>query len=354
MASLRKLGVLVAIPIKGRRLLNRSGGKQSPYVQLKLGANEKKRTKASLIASVEPEWDQEAYVFQGVLDIHVSVFDEGKKHELIGEGTLLLHEVIDKGELDVWFPIKYKNAPAGEIYFELTFYALAPPPNVGPGRSPAPQMHLQHPPLRYAQPGYMPAGRPLPHTTMVGHPVGPPAPFPGNTYQHPTGYPNSNIPSQPRPQPPQPQPQPQPQPRPYPIPQQHPFIPTHSPATPPTQLGMNSTFRPKTQYNSRPQQAPVPAQIRPFPNIPNGNGPYNNMPPAQYPISPLSPQHPPGGVHMPLPRPTGPTTPVNNNHGRSAGPNPAYGRRPPPMTQVSSGSPVTPLVQYNYTLGSFP
>jgi hypothetical protein len=30
----------------------------------------------------------------------VSVFDEGKKNELIGEGTLLLHEVIDKGELD--------------------------------------------------------------------------------------------------------------------------------------------------------------------------------------------------------------------------------------------------------------
>lgn len=55
----RKLGVLVAIPIKGRKLVNRSGGKQSPYIQLKLG-DAKKRTKASLIASVEPEWDQEA------------------------------------------------------------------------------------------------------------------------------------------------------------------------------------------------------------------------------------------------------------------------------------------------------
>lgn len=39
-------------------------------------------------------------VFQGALDMGVSVFDEGKKNELIGEGTLLLHEVIDKGELD--------------------------------------------------------------------------------------------------------------------------------------------------------------------------------------------------------------------------------------------------------------
>lgn len=53
------LGTLVAIPIKGRKLLNRSGGKQSPYVQLKLG-EQKKRTKASLISSADPEWDQEA------------------------------------------------------------------------------------------------------------------------------------------------------------------------------------------------------------------------------------------------------------------------------------------------------
>jgi topoisomerase IA-like protein len=57
--SQRKLGVLVAIPIKGRKLVNKSGGKQSPYVQLRLG-DQNKRTRASLIAAAEPEWDQEA------------------------------------------------------------------------------------------------------------------------------------------------------------------------------------------------------------------------------------------------------------------------------------------------------
>ncbi|KAF9321450.1 hypothetical protein BGZ91_004531, partial [Linnemannia elongata] len=101
----QKIGVLVAIPIKGRKLVNRTGGKQSPYVQLKLG-EQKKRTRASLIASVEPEWDQEASpsvrldVFQDQLDMKVSIFDEGKKGELVGDGVLLLNEVIDKGELD--------------------------------------------------------------------------------------------------------------------------------------------------------------------------------------------------------------------------------------------------------------
>ncbi|KAF9936469.1 hypothetical protein BGZ67_002370 [Mortierella alpina] len=119
MAASRKLGVLVAIPIKGRKLINKTGRKQSPYVQLKLG-DQKKRTKASLIASVEPEWDQEARA----LDMYVAVYDEGRKNDLIGDGILLLHEVVDKGELDVWFPIKCKGAPAGDIYFELTFYAV--------------------------------------------------------------------------------------------------------------------------------------------------------------------------------------------------------------------------------------
>lgn len=39
-------------------------------------------------------------MFQDQLDMKVSVFDEGKKGELVGDGVLLLNEVIDKGELD--------------------------------------------------------------------------------------------------------------------------------------------------------------------------------------------------------------------------------------------------------------
>ncbi|KAF8925103.1 hypothetical protein BGZ47_003476 [Haplosporangium gracile] len=218
----QKIGVLVAIPIKGRKLVNRTGGKQSPYVQLKLG-EQKKRTRASLIASIEPEWDQEASpfnplysfplsllshvfvakdcvrldVFQDQLDMKVSIFDEGKKGELVGDGVLLLNEVIDKGELDVWFPIKFNGTAAGDIYFELTFYAVAPPPAAGstpPLATPQTQIHT---PLRYNQPGFQggaPGIHPLPHTPPVsgfgspaiGHLGGPPAPFAGNMY-HPPG-----------------------------------------------------------------------------------------------------------------------------------------------------------------------
>ncbi|KAF8939187.1 hypothetical protein BGZ58_010443 [Dissophora ornata] len=386
-SSPRKLGVLVAIPIKGRKLLNKSGRKQSPYVQLRL-SDQKKRTKASLIASNEPEWDQEAGlppffslpsvrldVFQGNLDMHVAVFDEGKKNELIGEGTLLLHEVIDKGELDVWFPIKSKGASAGDVYFELTFYAIAPPPAAGGRGVPAPHAQVQHPMIRHTQPGFVPVGRPLPNgplPTMYGVAPGPPAPFPGNTYHPPVGYGNVNNA------------------RPYPIPQQQrqhsyplqqPPITTVPPyGAPPNGPGCNpsfgaggtSPFRPKTQYNASPQAGvsrpasgghpnhmphPVPAGHR------NSNfGVQNNNPAAVG--FPMTQHSPPGnqrpGVQMPIPRPGG--HPNNNTQGygqtfNNGRPNQFPNnnqpdRRPPPGSQ---GVPiVTPFVQYNYSMGSFP
>lgn len=39
-------------------------------------------------------------MFQGQLGMQVCVYNEGKQNELIGDGVLLLNEVIDKGELD--------------------------------------------------------------------------------------------------------------------------------------------------------------------------------------------------------------------------------------------------------------
>ncbi|KAK5809247.1 hypothetical protein F5H01DRAFT_416176 [Linnemannia elongata] len=362
MATPRKLGVLVAIPIKGRKLVNRSKGKQSPYVQLTL-SGQKKRTKASLIASVEPEWDQEVRldVFQGALDMGVSVFDEGKKNELIGEGTLLLHEVIDKGELDVWFPIKHKGVVAGDIYFELTFYAVAPPPPVSAGTPPIghPRPHQLSPMQR---PGFVPPP-PLPHVPPAGNNYGRPyAPFPPGPPGPPRpGYPphqqqppipvhinnNNNIQ------------------RPYPIPQNNSYPSPQPPTTnsngntpygtPPMGSGFNPmlatgtpTFRPSTQYTgSSPQGQHV--------LMPNASHPY---PPIRQPV----PQYPPLGGVRPGPGgiPSGMPIPHPHHH-----PSPANGQRPPlqplggnfsrPLSSSVSQPQVTPLMQYNYSLGgSFP
>ncbi|KAF9995204.1 hypothetical protein BGZ80_005378 [Entomortierella chlamydospora] len=311
-----KIGVLVAIPIKGRKLMNRSGGKQSPYVQLKLG-EQKKRTKASLIAAAEPEWDQEANVFHGQMDMNVSVYDEGKKNELIGEGILLLHEVVDKGELDVWFPIKYNGTAAGDIYFELTFYASAPPPTAG-GTPPIPQAQIQTP-VGHIQPGYPgPGVHPLPHTPPVsgfGSPaVGQPTPFlPYNATPRP--FPAS------------------------PYPAAAPFgVPPVSGPGYNQPFGGAPPFRPPgaSPYptNATPQfgspNAPgggYPQMPQPFPgsntNYPPNNNNINNMPP-RFP----APQHPsPGGQQIPS-FPQGPGGPPNSFP--SNGPNNNYPNNGPP------------------------
>ncbi|KAI7832551.1 hypothetical protein BC939DRAFT_433729 [Gamsiella multidivaricata] len=400
----RKLGTLVAIPIKGRMLLNRSGGKQSPYVQLRLGADQKKRTKASLIASLEPEWDQEIRldVYQGCLAMRVSVVDEGKKDELVGEGTLLLHEVLDRGELDVWFPIKHKGAiHAGDIYFELTFYALAPPPHpqqhppqpqqplqAGARPLPHPQQHqtIPHPAIRHTQPGYSNAhpGRLLPHAPPVNMfnrtTPGPPAQYSGNTYHHPAAYVGHhgtgthNNHAQPHPLThqrsfPSPQPSPPPPPPTITTPitataaiapfgnSTRPTVPGHRPSSSlPTSFGPTPSlmaFKPKTKYtgpnHQRPQQQQQQQQQQTFQN--GNNGRQQQL------------QHPsPGGC-------PGLQTNIGNrlNQGQQQGCITGSGSnqpRPIPTTGHAHGPPghghghgqrsMTPLVQYNYTLGSFP
>ncbi|KAG0005743.1 hypothetical protein BGZ80_004321 [Entomortierella chlamydospora] len=227
----------------------------------------------------------------------VTVYDEGKKNELIGEGILRLYEVIDKGELDVWFLIKNNGVLAGDIYFELTFYAVAPPPVVG---APTPHTQVQHPSIRYTQPGYMPAGRPPPphasHVTMYGTMPGPPGPFPGNIYQHPTGIHRA-----------------------YPVPQGNPF--TH-PQPPPITIIVSSPssfgvpnqgpalnnsfgpggpppqpFQPKVQYNPNPNNN--------MSRIPQSNFAPQGNSPGRHP----TPQPQPGmhnpAMRMPVPHPTG-------------------------------------------------
>ncbi|KAG0249042.1 hypothetical protein BG011_009633 [Mortierella polycephala] len=446
-----KIGVLVAIPIKGRKLMNRSGGKQSPYVQLTLG-EQKKRTRASLIASVRLD------VFQGQLDMHVTVYDEGKKNELIGDGALLLHEVIDKGELDVWFPIKYNGSMAGDIYFELTFYAavrrlkktkvvvvgvkgIAPPPDAGATPPPPAQTPI-HTPIRHTQPGFQggPGMHPMPHTPPTSNYGSPginnphvgasPTPFAGNMYQQPAGFSPSPRPFPPQ-MPHQPfQPQQPSQPGPY---GGGPSGPGYN-----QQFGNNSPFRPpggvgpnafpnntSPQFGSPAPPGPYPNQMPQMPqmpqpfnntghpgnnnfpqgnnNFPQGNNSFpqgnnNNSNNNNAPMFPVPQHQGQSGQHMNMapnfpqgPGGGGPPNTYPNNNAPNSYPNQGPNNNYPPNGQphsfpnnnfnnnnnnnnnfnnnahqnspnnnnLSSGTgpgvaPVTPLMQYNYSLESFP
>ncbi|KAF9198462.1 hypothetical protein BGZ49_000711 [Haplosporangium sp. Z 27] len=452
MTTPTKIGVLVAIPIKGRKLMNRSGGKQSPYVQLKLG-EQKKRTKPSLIAAAEPEWDQEASlvrldVFQGQMDMNVSVYDEGKKNELIGEGILLLHEVVDKGELDVWFPIKYNGTTAGDIYFELTFYAAAPLPAAG-ATPPIPQAQIQTP-IRHTQPGYQGPGI-LPHTPPLGGygspPVGPPTSFPPYNAT-PRPFPSQPFPAAaaagPYGAPPTPGPGFN-----QPFGGASPFRPPGTisypnntspqfgnpsaggyPHMPQPFAGGNNAYPPNSNNNNGPPRFPVPQHsspggVSPLPSFSQGpggppnsfpsNGPnnsnlLNNGPPHSYPNNNNFPGNGPNNNSFPNNGPNNNNFPNNgpnhnnyrpNNNFPNNGPNNSYPNNGPTNNFPNNGpnnnnnfqnngpnnnnfqnngpnnnfsgpnnnfnnnnnngnhppgiAPVTPLMQYNYSLGgSFP
>ncbi|KAL5116704.1 hypothetical protein ACEQ8H_005453 [Pleosporales sp. CAS-2024a] len=126
------IGTLVAIMDRAKNLPNRkSMGKQDPYCAARLG-KEAKKTKTDKRGGQTPRWDQELrFTVHDSPDYHrlkISVFNDDKKTELIGETWANLDAVITPGggQSDEWHPLSCKGKYAGEIRIELTFYDTRP------------------------------------------------------------------------------------------------------------------------------------------------------------------------------------------------------------------------------------
>ncbi|KAF2029583.1 hypothetical protein EK21DRAFT_101064 [Setomelanomma holmii] len=106
-------------------------GKQDPYCAARLG-KEAKKTKTDKRGGQTPKWDQELrFTVHDSPDYHrlkVSVFNDDKKTELIGECWANLEAVITPGggQSDDWHPLNCKGKYAGEIRIELTYYDTRP------------------------------------------------------------------------------------------------------------------------------------------------------------------------------------------------------------------------------------
>ncbi|KAI9496936.1 C2 domain-containing protein [Zychaea mexicana] len=133
----KTIGELVVIAIKARDLPNREVvGKQDPFVTFRLGETAK-RTKTDYRGGQHPIWDDQVNlpVPEGKTTLYMQVFDEdGSREDLISEGDIDLKNVLQEGEEDKWYPLKYRGKKAGEIYVELTFYSARPPPKRQPTR----------------------------------------------------------------------------------------------------------------------------------------------------------------------------------------------------------------------------
>ncbi|KAL6721473.1 hypothetical protein ACLMJK_000576 [Lecanora helva] len=127
-----EIGTLVVIVDRAKNLPNRkSMGKQNPYCAARLG-KEAKKTETDKRGGQTPKWDQEmrftVHESPDYYQLKVSVFNDDKKTELIGETWVALEQIVvpGGGQNDVWHTLNCKGRFAGEIRIELTYYDTRP------------------------------------------------------------------------------------------------------------------------------------------------------------------------------------------------------------------------------------
>jgi hypothetical protein len=127
-----EIGTLVVIVDRAKNLPNRNTiGKQDPYCAARLG-KEAKKTDTDRRGEQAPRWDQELrYTVHDSPDYYqlkISVFNDDKKMDLIGETWVDLKEVVvaGGGQNDLWHNLNCKGKYAGEIRIEITYYDTRP------------------------------------------------------------------------------------------------------------------------------------------------------------------------------------------------------------------------------------
>ncbi|KAK1968178.1 hypothetical protein LY78DRAFT_448865 [Colletotrichum sublineola] len=128
------IGTLVAIIDRAKNLPNRKTiGKQDPYCAARLG-KEAKRTTTDIRGGQTPRWDQElrfpVHDSPDYYQLKVSVFNDDKKTDLIGETWIDLKDIIvpGGGQNDIWRNLVFKGKYAGEVRMEITYYDQRPKP----------------------------------------------------------------------------------------------------------------------------------------------------------------------------------------------------------------------------------
>lgn len=143
-----EIGTLVVIVDRAKNLPNRKTmGKQDPYCAARLG-KEAKKTETDKRGGQTPRWsdtylhdhciiltcfrDQEmrftVHDSPDYYQLKVSVFNDDKKTELIGETWVALDHIVvpGGGTNDLWHGLNCKGRYAGDIRIELTYYDTRP------------------------------------------------------------------------------------------------------------------------------------------------------------------------------------------------------------------------------------
>ncbi|KAI1357402.1 hypothetical protein F5Y08DRAFT_324391 [Xylaria arbuscula] len=129
-----EIGTLVLIVDRAKNLPNRKTiGKQDPYCAARLG-KEAKKTATDIRGGQTPKWDQElrftVHDSPDYFQLKLSVFNDDKKTELIGETWIDLRDIVVQGggQSDQWHNLNCKGKYAGSIRIETTYYDSRPKP----------------------------------------------------------------------------------------------------------------------------------------------------------------------------------------------------------------------------------
>ncbi|KAK0726955.1 hypothetical protein B0T26DRAFT_637106 [Lasiosphaeria miniovina] len=197
-----QIGTLVLVVDRAKNLPNlRTIGKQDPYCAARLG-KEAKKTTTDIRGGQVPKWDQElrftVHDSPDYYQLKVSVFNDDKKTELIGEAWIDLRDIIISGggQSDQWHQLFCRGKKTGEIRIEITFYDSRPKPERAAvvAKQPGPAADAEAA-QSAAGPRSMPKRRPLPLDPVTGQAPPSPSPEPVETPTRPQPSP-SHLPSQ--------------------------------------------------------------------------------------------------------------------------------------------------------------
>ncbi|ORY13996.1 hypothetical protein BCR34DRAFT_586037 [Clohesyomyces aquaticus] len=177
-----EIGTLVVVIDRAKNLPNRrTMGKQDPYCAARLG-KEAKKTETDKRGGQTPKWDQELrFTVHDSPDYHqlkVSVFNDDKKTELIGETWVSLDSILTPGggQSDTWHGLNCKGKYAGEIRIELTYYDTRPKAE----KTPAERKEVARPEAQRPSVGGPRESTPVKRRPLPSDPTGA-APSPANT-----------------------------------------------------------------------------------------------------------------------------------------------------------------------------
>ncbi|KAL8832370.1 MAG: hypothetical protein Q9170_004906 [Blastenia crenularia] len=200
-----EIGTLVVIVDRAKNLPNRKAmGKQDPYCAARLG-KEAKKTETDKRGGQTPRWDQElrftVHESPDYYQLKVSVFNDDKKTELIGETRIALEDIIipGGGQNDTWHNLHCKGRFAGEIRIELTYYDTRPKEEQFPERQPEAAMNGHQEPSRDSVGG--PRGpKPLKRRPLPANPTEMARPsMPEHSHSSPLPQPTTHVMHQPVP-----------------------------------------------------------------------------------------------------------------------------------------------------------